>query len=281
MFFVRCFCFFWLTDPPFGTDGVDNFGTWGLGGIIDLVWFLLLLVYSGTLELDGAPIVFVGVVALDILCCNARFVIWISWCIYLPPLLLPKLFIDLAQSAIGTMTLSASVMVGWVSSCGWNVLCLWNICCWWILCGIYVLGSVLVMSQSTIHQQCGLPMCLFCLYFHVLVLICPLVLVAFCYSQMGCSDGRMPKRLEFHWTDATGWLLFWLVVGVCPTMMAENLVLYLPVYWESVPWNFVWPLMMHLCGVCLVVLALAAFCIHLVLLSSGIMALHCPVYIVL
>ena len=107
--------------------------------------------------------------------------------------------------------------------CGWNVLCMWTVCCWWILCGIYVFGSVLVMLLSTIHRQCGMPMCLICLFFNVLVLLCPLVLVEFFYSQTVRSDGHMPKNLELHCTDATGWLLFQPVVGVCPTMTAEIL----------------------------------------------------------
>ena len=117
----------------------------------------------------------------------------------------------------------------------------------------------MVMSPSTIHQQCGMPMCLFCLYFYVPVLICPLVIVEFCYSQTGRSDGRRTKRLDLHWTDAIGWLLFRPLVGVCPTTMAENLAQCLPVYWGSAPWNFVWRLLLHFCGVCPVVLAIAAF----------------------
>ena len=124
--------------------------------------------------------------------------------------------------------------VGW-DFCGWSGWCLWNVCCWWILCGIYVFGSVLEVSLSTTNLLCGIPMCLFCLFFHVLVLICLLVLLAFCYSQTVRSDGRMLKRLDLYWNDATGWLLFRPVVGVCPTITAENIVLYLKVHWGSVP----------------------------------------------
>ena len=72
------------------------------------------------------------------------------------------------------------------------------------LCGIYVFGSVQVMSLNTIHRLYGMPMCLFCLFFCVLALTCPLVLVEFFYCQKVRSDGRMPKRLELHWTDETG-----------------------------------------------------------------------------
>ena len=51
---------------------MDNWGTSGFGGVIDLVCCVLLLVYSGTLELAGAHVVVVGVVAIYVLCCNAR-----------------------------------------------------------------------------------------------------------------------------------------------------------------------------------------------------------------
>ena len=120
-------------------------------------------------------------------------------------------------------------------------------------------------------------MCVSCMSFHVLVLICPLVLVEFCYSQTVRSDGRMPKCLQLHWTDATGWLLFRPGVGVGPIMVAGNLVLYLKLHWVSVPWNSLWPLLLHFYGVCLVVISLAAFCTHPVLLSSGFLTLHFPV----
>ena len=147
------------------------------------------------------------------------------------------------------------------------------------LCGIYVFGSVLVMSIITIHWQCGIPMCLFCMFFCVLLLVCLLVIVEFFYSHTVRSDGRMQKKLELHSTDATGWLLFRTVVGLCPTITAENLVLCLRVHWGSVPRNSLWPLLLHFCGVCLVVISLAVFCIHPVLLSSGLLTFHCPVYV--
>ena len=70
-----CLWFVFVDRLTLGTDGVDNWGTRGFGGFIDLVCSVLLLVYSGTLELAGAPIVVVGAVALDVLCCNARFII--------------------------------------------------------------------------------------------------------------------------------------------------------------------------------------------------------------
>ena len=69
----------------------------------------------------------------------------------------------------------------------------------------------------------------------------------------------MPKLGELYFNAAIGWLLFRPVLGACPTMMAENLVRCLPVYWGSAPWNSVWRLLLHFCGVCLVVLALVAF----------------------
>ena len=122
-----------------------------------------------------------------------------------------------------------------------------------------------------------MPICLFCLFSRVLVLICPSVLVRFCYIQKVRSDWRMPKFLELHWTDTTGWFLFRLVEGVYPTMMAENSVLNLKGHWWSVPWNFLLPLMLHFCGVCLVVPVLFAFCINPVLLFSGLLTLHCPI----
>ena len=45
------------------------------GATDDLVCRVLLLVYSGTLDLDGSHVVVVVVVAIDALCCIARYVI--------------------------------------------------------------------------------------------------------------------------------------------------------------------------------------------------------------
>ena len=54
---------------------MDNWGTRGFGGFIDLVYSVLLLVYSGTLDLAGTPVFVVGVFEIDVLCCNTRSVI--------------------------------------------------------------------------------------------------------------------------------------------------------------------------------------------------------------
>ena len=181
-FLVRCLWFVFVHWSTLGTDGVDNWGTWGFGGVMDIFCRVLLLVYSGTLRISGAPVVVVGAVALDVLCCNARSFIWISCRISSPPLLLPK-FLFLWRSLLLRPSLFLHVWwwVRW-DFCDWNVWCLWRVFCWWILCGIYVFGSILVMSPSAIHWQCDITMCLFRLSFHVLVMICPLVLVEFCYS---------------------------------------------------------------------------------------------------
>ena len=112
-FVVLCLRFF-VDFSTLGTDGVGNWGTWWFGCVIDLVCRVLLLVYSGTLDHSGAHTVVVGVVAIDVLFCKARSVIWISWRIYPDPLLLPKSFIALAQSTIAAITMSECVMVGWV-----------------------------------------------------------------------------------------------------------------------------------------------------------------------
>ena len=59
-----------------GTDGVDIVVNWVFGCVIDLVWrVLLLLVYSGTLEIVGSHVVVAGVAAIDVLCSIARSVI--------------------------------------------------------------------------------------------------------------------------------------------------------------------------------------------------------------
>ena len=113
-FFVLCLRFVFVNFSTLGTDGVDNGGNWRFGCVIDLVCRVLLLTYSVTLELSGLHVVVVGVVAIDIFCCNARSIIWISCCISLALLLFTKFFIDLAQSAIAAITLSACVMVGQV-----------------------------------------------------------------------------------------------------------------------------------------------------------------------
>ena len=133
------------------------------------------------------------------------------------------------------------------------------------------------MSLNTIHLLYGMPMYLVCMFFCALVLKCPSVLVAFYYNQMVCSDGRMPKRWELHWTDGTGQLLFHPVEGIFPTMMSQNPVLYLKVHSGSDPWNFLWPPLLHSCGGCLVVPVLFEFFIHPVLLFSGLLTLHFPV----
>ena len=254
---VLCLRFVFVDCYTLGTDGVDNLGTWGFGFVIDLVCCVLLLVYSVTLKLAGAYVVVVGVVAIDIFCCNARSIIWISCCISLALLLFTKFFIDLAQSAIAAITLSACVMVGQVRlfwlKCIVSVKRLFLVDFMWHLCVWYCYGGVANYHPLTVW------------YAHV-----PLLSVFSCtctdmpigassnfYSQTVLSDGHMPKRLEFHWTDAKGWLLFSPVVGVYPTMTAENLVLCLQVHWGSVSWNSLWLIMLHFCGVCLVVLALA------------------------
>ena len=133
------------------------------------------------------------------------------------------------------------------------------------------------MLLNTNHLLYGITMCLVCLFFRALVLTCSLVLVAFCYNQMVRSDGRMLKRCELHWTDATGWLLFKPLEGVCPTIMAENPVLYQQGHSVSEPWNFWWKPLLHLCGGCLVVPVLLEICIHPVLLFSVILTTHCPI----
>ena len=73
------------------------------------------LVYSGILELSGAPVAVVFAVALDVLFFIALSVILIRCHISLPLFLLPKFLIALAQSAIAAINFSACVMVGWVS----------------------------------------------------------------------------------------------------------------------------------------------------------------------
>ena len=56
---------------------MDNVGNWVFGCVIDIVYraFLLLLVYSGTLEIFGLHVVVVGVIAIAVLCYTARSVI--------------------------------------------------------------------------------------------------------------------------------------------------------------------------------------------------------------
>ena len=165
----------------------------------------------------------------------------------------------------------------WWYFCGWNLLSLWTVCCWWILCGTSVFGSVQVMSLNSIHWLSGMHMWLFCLYFCVIVLICPSVLVAFFYIQKVLSDGRIPKLLELHLTDTIHWLLFRPVKRVCHTMMVENILLYMQGHWRSVPWNLLLTLLLHFCCVCLVVTVLFAFLIRPVLFFSGLLTLNFPI----
>ena len=113
-FLFLCSWFVFVDCSALGTYGEDNWVTWGFGCVIYLVCCVLLLMYSSTLKLAGAPVVVVGVVTIDVLCCNARSVIWISCRIYLAPFLLPKFLIALAQSAISCINLWPCVMVGWV-----------------------------------------------------------------------------------------------------------------------------------------------------------------------
>ena len=139
-FLVRCLYFVFVDWSTLRNNGVDIWGTWGVGGVIDLVCCVSLLVYSRTLELSGAPVVVVFDFSLYVLFCTARSVILISCCISLPMLLLPKLFIALAQSTIVAINLSACGMVGRVSflwlKCMVSVKCfllvdfMWHLCVW-------------------------------------------------------------------------------------------------------------------------------------------------------
>ena len=137
-FLVRCLWFIFLIWSTLGTDGLDNWNTWGFGGVIDLVCHVFLLVYSSTFDIAGAAVVVVGDVVLDVFCFNARSVIWISCRISSPPFLFLKFFIALAQSDIAAITLSACLVVGRVISlwlkCMVSVKCsllvdfMWHIC---------------------------------------------------------------------------------------------------------------------------------------------------------
>ena len=111
-FLVRCLWVVFVDWSTLVTHGVDNWGAWGFGGIIYIFCCVLLMVYSGTLELAGASVVVVGYVSLALLCRNACYVNWISCRISSPPLLLSKFFISLAQSSVAAITLSECVMVG-------------------------------------------------------------------------------------------------------------------------------------------------------------------------
>ena len=114
-FLVWCLCFVVLEWSTLRSDGIDNWGIWEIFGVMDLVCRVSLLVYSGTLEIDGTP-VFIGVDAvLDILLCIARSIIWSNFRIPFSPFPLPKFFIALAKSSIAAINFSACVMVGWVS----------------------------------------------------------------------------------------------------------------------------------------------------------------------
>ena len=55
---------------------MDNVGNWGFGCVIGIVCcVLLLLVYSGTLELFDSQVVVISVIAIDVLCYIAHSVI--------------------------------------------------------------------------------------------------------------------------------------------------------------------------------------------------------------
>ena len=54
---------------------MDNWGTSGIGGVIDLICHVLLLVYSNTLDIAGALVVIIGAVALAVFFCNALSII--------------------------------------------------------------------------------------------------------------------------------------------------------------------------------------------------------------
>ena len=54
---------------------MDNWVIRGICGVMDLVFHLSLLVFSGTLELTGTPVAIVVDVALYVLLCIARSVI--------------------------------------------------------------------------------------------------------------------------------------------------------------------------------------------------------------
>ena len=71
---------------------------------------MLLLVYSGTLELAGAPVVIVGVVAIYVLCFNALCYL-IQLLHFFGSVSIDKFLIALAQSGIAAITLSECVMV--------------------------------------------------------------------------------------------------------------------------------------------------------------------------
>ena len=81
---------------------------------------------------------------------------------------------------------------------------------------------------------------------------------------------------------ALDWCNRLIVILACSRSLSHNdggnRVRCLTVWWGSAPWNFVWRLLLHFCGVCLVVLILVESCIHLVLLSSVPLILHCPVF---
>ena len=64
--FVLCLCLAFAGCSTLGTEGVENVGNWVFGCVVDLICrVLLMLVYSGTLELAGLHVVVVGVVAVD------------------------------------------------------------------------------------------------------------------------------------------------------------------------------------------------------------------------
>ena len=118
---------------------MDNWVTWVFGGAIYPVCRVLLLVYSGTLKLAGAPVV----VIFEFLSCNALSVILINYRIYSPPLPLPKFLIALVQSAIAAITLATCVMVGRVRFL-------------WLKCMVSVKRSLLVhFMRHLCVRQCS------------------------------------------------------------------------------------------------------------------------------
>ena len=115
-FLVLCLSLAFIDCSSLGTAGVENVGNWVFGCVIDHVCrVLLLLVYSGTLDLDGLLVFVEGVVAIGVFCCTTRSVVLIIWLISLYRLTWPKYFIALAQFAISAITLSTCVMEGLVS----------------------------------------------------------------------------------------------------------------------------------------------------------------------
>ena len=126
-FVVDLYCFFPFTlgtsdCSTLGTTGVNTFETNWVACVIDIVWRgSLLVMFSGTLETDGTDAFVVGVTAMNGLCGSALSVNQTSCYIPSEPFLLPKFLMDLVQSDISAITLSACVMVG-------RVIFLWLNC---------------------------------------------------------------------------------------------------------------------------------------------------------